>query len=234
MNTSKTNRPGRRTDLVIGGSIVAIVAALGLAVAGVAIWTDVDKRDGNGYLSANAHRFETPTRAIATDEVTIGTEIPKWLIGNVRVEAASAKPVFVGIARKAVVDAYLADVPHATAKDLDLDPFQVPYVTHSGSTEPGRPADQRFWAASASGTDAAALTWKPKSGSWSIVLMNADGSPGVFADVSAGARIAWLLWAGIGVAVVGGLLLAAAALMLVRGLRDRQGPAAGAAPAPAL
>jgi hypothetical protein len=231
MNTSPQKR---RNGLTFGGAIVALLAAGVLAVAGVAIWTDVAKRDGSGYVSTNAHRYTTPTRAIATDEVTIGTEIPKRLIGKVRLQASSAKPVFVGIARKAKVDAYLAGASYATAKDLDLDPFKVSYVGHSGSASPGRPASQTFWAASAVGTDTAQLTWTPKSGSWSVVVMNADGSPGVSADVTAGAKLAWLLWTGIAIALVGGLLLAAAALMLVRGLRGPQAPAAGAAPAPAL
>jgi hypothetical protein len=231
MNTSTHKR---RTGLAVGGAIVALLAVVTLAVAGVTIWTDLDKRDGSGYLSTNAHHYATSARAIATDEVTIGTEIPKRLIGKVRLQASSAKPVFVGIARKATVDAYLAGASYATAEDLDLDPFKVTYVTHSGSTNPGRPASQTFWAASAVGSGNAILTWKPKSGSWSIVVMNADGSPGVSADVSAGAKVTWLLWTGITIAVIGGLLLAAAALMLVRGLRGPRAPAAGAAPAPAL
>jgi hypothetical protein len=231
MNTSQQKR---RTGLTAGGALVALLATLVLAVAGVVIWADVDKRDGSGYLSANAHRYATPARAIATDEVTVGTDIPRWAIGKVRLQAtSSAKPVFVGIARKAAVDAYLAGSAYATAKDLDLDPFKVTYVTHHGSRSPGRPASQTFWAASAVGTDAAGLTWKPKSGSWAIVVMNADGSPGVSADVTAGAKVAWLLWAGIGTALAGGLLLAVAALMLARGLRRPGAPVAGTAVAPA-
>lgn len=224
----------RRKGLAVGGASVGLLAALVLAVAGVALWTEIDKRDGSGYLSSNAHRFATSTRAIATDEVTIGTEVPTGLIGNVRLRVSSAKPVFVGIARKAAVDDYLAGASYATATDIDLDPFKVTYTTHRGKANPGRPASQTFWAASAVGTGEARLTWKPESGSWSVVLMNTDGAPGVSADVTAGVRVAWLLWAGIGVAIAGGLLLIVAALMLVRALRRPTAPAAGAAPAAAL
>ncbi len=231
MNTSTQKR---RKGLAIGGAIVALIAAVVLAVAGVAIWTDVAKRDGSGYLTTNAHRYASSTRAIATEEVTVGTEVPKRLVGNVRLQVSSAKPVFVGIARKAAVDAYLADASYATAKNIDLDPFAVTYVAHNGSANPGRPASRTFWAAWAVGTDAAHLTWKPKSGSWSVVVMNADGTPGVSADVSAGVKLAWLLWAGIGIAILGGLLLAVAVRMLVSGLRGSEAPAAGVAPAPAL
>jgi len=230
MNTSK-QKP--RTGLIVGGAVVAVVAMTVLAVAGVAIWTDVSKRDGSGYLTANAHRYASPTRAIATDEITIGTEVPKRLIGKVRLETTSAKPVFVGIARTAAVDAYLAGSSYATAGDLDLDPFDVTYVTHRGTKNAGRPAARTFWAASATGTGVTDLTWTPKSGSWSVVVMNADGSPGVSADVSAGVKAAWLLWAGIGIALAGALLAAVAGLMLYHGAGRPQTPAA-AVPTPAL
>ena len=230
MNT-QSKKP--RTGLIVGGAVVAVVALTVLAVAGVALWTDVAKRDGSGYLTANAHRYASPTRAIATDELTIGTEVPKRLIGKVRLEATSAKPVFVGIARTASVDAYLAGSSYATAKNLDLDPFDVTYATHTGTKTAGRPAAQTFWAASATGTGVTDLTWTPKSGSWSVVVMNADGSPGVSADVSAGVKAAWLLWAGIGIALAGGILLAVAALMLYHGAGRPPKPAA-AVPNPAL
>ena len=84
-----------------------------------------------------------------------------------------------------------------------------------------RPAAQSFWAASATGSGSQALTWKTKSGEWSIVVMNADGSPGVSADVSAGAKIPWALWAGIGVAVFGALLLYAAVALIRSGVGPR-------------
>jgi len=229
MNSS-THKP--RTGLIVGGAVVAVVAMTVLAVAGVAIWTDVAKRDGSGYLTANAHRYASPTRAIATEELTIGTEVPKRLIGKVRLEATSSKPVFVGIARTATVDTYLAGSSYATAKNLDLDPFGVTYAAHDGTKKPGRPASQTFWAASATGTGVTDLTWTPKSGSWSVVVMNADGSPGVSADVSAGVKAAWLLWAGIGIAIAGGILLAVAGLMLMRGAGRPQAPTA--VPSPAL
>jgi hypothetical protein len=59
--------------------------------------------------------------------------------------------------------------------------------------------------------------------------MNADGSPGVSANVSAGAKIPWVLWAGIGLAVFGALLAALAARMIYRGSGPRATPAQAAA-----
>ena len=156
--------------------------------------------------------------------MTIGSEVPDWLIGKVRLEAFSTEPVFVGIGRKSEVDAYLARVSYTRASKLDLDPFKVTYTAHAGNAAPDRPADQRFWAASTSGQGTSALTWKIKSGEWSIVVMNADGSPGVSADVTAGAKIPWVIWAGIGLSALGSLLLALAARMIYSGSRRGRDP----------
>jgi hypothetical protein len=220
--------------LLVGGALVALVALVVLGAGGFGIWADAAKRDGTGYFSANAHGYQTSTRAIATDDAVIGHHVPNWLIGKVQLKAVSAKEIFVGVARTSDVDAYLAGVAHTTAKDLDLDPFRVTYVPHPGQADPGRPADQTFWAASASGSEAPKLRWKVGSGRWSVVLMNADGSPGVSATVSAGIEIPSLLWAGIGFVSLGAALLGAATLMLVRGSKRNRRSFTAGTPAPAL
>jgi hypothetical protein len=218
---------------VIAGAIVALVAAVAVAAGGVGIWADQAKRNDNGYFMTGAHRYAADTRAIATDRVTIGTHAPKWLMGKARLEIGSAgKPVFVGIARKRDVDTYLAGVSHTLATDLDPRPFHVTYVARPGTAAPGRPADQRFWAATASGTGPQSLTWKIRSGKWSIVLMNADGSPGVTADIGVGVDAPALLWVSIGAAGLGALLLALGASFIVIGRQGREAtPAAPAATA---
>jgi hypothetical protein len=118
--------------------------------------SDLDRRRQARWIRVRLDQrapLRDPDEGNRHREVTIATEIPKRLIEKVGLQASSAKPVFVGIARKATVDAYLAGTSYATAKDLDLDPFKVTYVTHTGSASPGRPASQTFWAASAVGTD---------------------------------------------------------------------------------
>jgi hypothetical protein len=110
------------------------------------------------------------------------------------------------------VDAYLARVDHTDATKLDLDPFKVTYVDHPGTVDPGRPAREPFWAAAVSGADRP-LTWKLRSGNWSIVVMNADGSRNVAARIGVGVKVPALLWVGIGLTLFGIALLVAAALM---------------------
>ena len=78
---------------------------------------------------------------------------------------------------------------------------------------------ETFWVASTSGSGEQTLEWDPEEGSWSAVVMNADGSRGVAAELSIGAELDSLIWIGIGMLVVGGLLAAAAALAITAGAR---------------
>ncbi len=222
-------QPRKRTGLRVGAWFAAILGAIVVAAGGTAIWADTWKRDSNGYFSARSHAYQTHTRAISTESITVGSYVPVRLAGKVRLDISGDKPLFVGIARKTTVDAYLARVEHAEATNLDLDPFRVTYVDHAGTVDPGRPAGEPFWAASASGTSP--LTWKLRSGKWSIVVMNADGSRGVAGTIGVGVKVPALLWAGIGLTLFGVALLAAAGVMFVACSRPyRRGTAAAATP----
>lgn len=228
MEASKPSRSKGKIALLIGGIVLALIALAVAAGGGTAIWADATQRDSHGYVSTSKHDFRSSARAITTDKIDIGTDIPEWLFGKIRIETTtndSSRPIFVGIARKSDVDAYLAGVDRAVVKDLDFDPFNVSYERQAGTRIPASPASQRFWAASLQGAGTNSLTWPLKSGQWSVVLMNADGSPGVDADVSAGAKVPYALWFGIGLSIAGLLLLGGAVLMIVAGLR-RQGPPA--------
>jgi hypothetical protein len=95
--------------------------------------------------------------------------------------------------------------------DVKLDPFAADYRFHRGTRPPANPADRRFWVASAHGAGPQTLSWKVRNGGWSIVVMNADGSRGVDAGVSAGASLPILTPVGRALAG-GGLLLALVAV----------------------
>ena len=102
-------------------------------------------------------------------------------------------------------------------EDFDVSPFRVTYADHTGTRVPAAPATQSFWVASS----AQDLRWHLKKGRWAVVVMNADGSPGVVADVAVGAKVGPVLPTGIGLAVLGALLAALAGWMIAKGSRVR-------------
>ncbi len=63
------------------------------------------------------------------------------------------------------------------------------YAERQGGPPEGPPAEQTFWVASATGAGEQTLEWEPEDGSWNVVVMNADGSRGVAADLSIGAEL---------------------------------------------
>jgi hypothetical protein len=222
--TSKP-RSAARTLAVIGGALAGFLA-IGLLIAGgVVLWAN-SKKDHAGYISTASEGFSTNAYAIATDNLDVKLDAPGWIVnrdhyGKVRLKVTpdGGKPLFVGIAPTRDVTAYLGATAHETVSDVSYAPFDASYTYHEGKRRPGAPAAQRFWVASAHGAGRQSVTWDVKRGSWSIVVMNADGSPDVDARVSAGARLPFL--AALGWGAVGGglvLLIAAGGLMFV-GLR---------------
>jgi hypothetical protein len=202
-----------RIILIVLGTIGILLALALLAVGGFLLWADRTQRE-DGYLTTPTERFATPTYALTRSRLEIDdSDWPDWLwnvdwFGKVRIraDAVSGKPVFVGIGPEAAVDRYLGGVAHAEVEDIEIDPFQVHYRPVSGGPPAQPPLSQDFWVASAAGNGGQTLTWEVRDGSWSAVVMNADGSRQVAADLDLGAKLSWLLWVAIGV-LIGGVLV---------------------------
>ena len=126
--------------------------------------------------------------------------------------------MFVGIGRESDVTEYLDGVAHAVVTEID----EAEYSERPGGPPEGRPEDQTFWAASATGAGEQTLEWEPEDGSWNVVVMNADGSRGVAADLSIGGELDAVGWIGLGLLIGGALLAAAAALAITAGVRRRR------------
>jgi hypothetical protein len=84
-----------------------------------------------------------------------------------------------------------------------------------------------IWEASNQGSGRQSIDWEIEDGDWSVVVMNADGSAGVDAGVSAGASIAWLDEAGWISLGTGLFLLGIAGGLLYVGARPRRGAQLG-------
>ena len=232
-----TNRGARIAAFVASGALALFAFGL-LAAGGVLLWADGQK-DEQGYISSDAERFATGTRALTSDNLDLDLDgldsvVGRDSYGKVRLEVGSdgGAPVFVGIARTSEVSDYLRGVDHAVVTDIDSAPFRADYSERQGRAVPAPPAQERFWDASVHGAGKQTLAWDVRDGDWSVVVMNADGSPGVHADVSAGAKLGFLDEAGWVLLGMGGLAFTGALAFAFFGGRPPR-PRATFTPAPA-
>ena len=215
---------GRVVALVVGALMAA--AAVGLVSAGVAtLVVDRTQRDDAGLLTSDSQQVKSASYAVVSEGLDLNLEGPDWLyarraVGDVRlrVSGANGEPVFVGIAPEAEASAYLGQTGYDQISDLGGG--QMHYRTQPGQAPPTAPAEQTFWAASASGAGTQELTWPLTDGRWQVVVMNADGSAGVAADADIAAQLPLLTWVAVGLLAVGAVLLLGAALPIYLAARS--------------
>lgn len=219
-------RPSRIVALVIG--CLLVLPALALLFGGGALGLGYAfGRGDDGYFDTTIDRLASSGVAITAEDITFAADpgSPDWVLdvldADVRLRASNSteRNLFIGIGREADVDRYLAGVAHDEITDLvdDLDPV---YRTWPGTSTIAPPADQGFWAASATGPGDLELEWEATSGSWSAVLMNADGSPGVIADVNVGAKAAFVLPLALMMLGAGVLFTGVAIGLIIAGARN--------------
>ena len=125
-----------------------------------------------------------------------------------------------GIARPTDVDAFLGDA--ARHGDRPERPAGLRHQRqHRAATLPG---DSDIWVAQSTGTGTQQVTWALEQGDWTVVVMNADGSRGLTADLTAGATIPALDWVVPTLLVSAGLGLVAAIALMAFALHTRRTP----------
>jgi hypothetical protein len=208
----------RGTGRIVAAVLLGLVA-LGLIAAGAAGLYARTASSDHGWITTGSHRYAADGRAIVSGSLDVD-QIPDWLVAKVRVAASSAdgKPLFVGVARRADVDRYLAGVAHSTLEDVNFGPFAATYSQADGRSVPPRPASQHFWSESKTGTGTQTVSWKIRNGHWRVVVMNADASPHVAANAKVGTWFHGELAIALSVLAVG-LLLGVGAVAL--GVRRR-------------
>src|SRR5262249_33085953 len=141
-----------------------------------------------------------------------GPVTPSSLLGTVRLRVTpvnSQAPIFVGIAPQSAANRYLAGVGHGEITNWPEG--TTTYRAGTGSTPEARPASLGIWTTQTSGTNTQTLTWKPRPGSWTVVVMNANASPGMAVTADIGATVPDLGW------IAAGLLASGAVLLLIAG-----------------
>jgi hypothetical protein len=224
--------------LLVGVGTLGLLLSLTIAAVGSALLgAEVALRDPAGSVMNGDDHFSTETYALVSESFTIHSDaptsmVPETLVGNteVQVTGTAGVPVFVGIAATDDVAAYLDTVEHAEVVDLrtsdtgDVEPV-YDVTGHLAPAVP--PVALDIWSAKASGQGTVSLAWPVEEGSWTLVVMNADGSEDVAAHVSVDVSPPWLgpVSAVLLVGATVGLLLAL--VTLYAGLRDPDPPSGG-------
>jgi hypothetical protein len=215
---------GGRVALVVLGSLAALLA-FGLAGAGgTVVVLDKTQRDSDGYLMSPSKHFSTASYALVTKSVDLGGDgAGRDFVGTIRIRTESTRPAFVGIGRSSAVTTYLGGVRRAEVRDIA--PWHVSYDVFAGGRPSAPPGSQSFWAASVTGPGEQILDWKPSAGTWRLVVMNTGGSPRVAVDASVGAKLANLIWVGVGLLAAGIVFAFVAAGLIHLGVRRSKAPA---------
>jgi hypothetical protein len=212
---------GGRVVALVAGSLLLFGAAGSLVSGGTLLWADQTRRDG-GYLMTPGALVDTGGHAVVSESFRLEGEGLDWavdeVLGTARIEVAptaAGEELFVGVARSAGADAYLRGVGYAELDDLEVDGRdRFATIEHAGGAPVGPPVELGIWNASSSGPGPQELTWRPDEGDWTVVVMRADGSAGVSAQLRAGATLPGLAWLITGLFVTGIVLLASGGLLV--------------------
>jgi hypothetical protein len=204
------------------GVVLVLLGLVLLGGGGTGLWADRTQREA-GYVTTDVHDFSTSGSALATVSTELGSAGVGWLyapglLGEVRIRVTPTSPeraLFVGIGPSTDVDRYLAGVSHTVITEF----WEENVETVEGGTPGSAPGTQDFWVASSTGSGARTLEWDPTDGSWTVVVMNADGRPGIDIGADLGARMPAVLWIAVGVLAGGAVLMAGGALLIAGAIR---------------
>lgn len=218
------SRRSRPVPLVIG--ILLALVGFSLLLGGLGLgWAMATQRDDDEFFSTPTEQLTTETVALSSEVVNFGGAGPNdwwadrdlatvWLSAR----SAGASAVFIGIAPSADVARYLGSASYDEISDLRTDPFDYSLTRRgTGGGLSAAPTDQGFWTAQSRGPGTQTLTWDLEPGTYTAVVMNVDGSPGVDVDLSAGGRLGWLTPLAWSLGLLGGALILGGALLVVYG-----------------
>jgi hypothetical protein len=207
----------------IFGILFALAGAAAVTSAGFVFGVNRLQSSPNGFFETSSQAVGSNGFALTVPNINgqLTGDWERWGLSRsqatVRVTGSSRlpTPLFIGIGPTAQVSKYLAGVARDRVTSLDLDGGSVQYEHVDGTAMPNAPSEQTFWTAKTSGTGSQTLEWTMREGDWAMVVMNADASAPVVADMRLGARFGIVNTLIGGLAGVGVVLLAIAATLFV-------------------
>jgi hypothetical protein len=214
-------------SLLLGCFVIFI--SLGMfAGGGVILWSQSANTADDGYVYAGQMRLNADSYAVIDNEIHPEVEngwrpftIKEVVSIKVKATSNNGKPVFIGVATKQSALPYFVGVnvdklvlgDSAPKWHFDYYPT-LTYQSLPGGSPQTPPTSQHFWTAQASGSGAQTLTWTPSTGDYWLVVMNADGSKVLDANVQIGVRLDFFSWTGVWM-ILGGIILALGGVAII-------------------
>ncbi len=220
--------------LLVFGVIVLVIAVGLLTTGGMVLWVDNELKDSEGFITTGDMNLEKDSYAIVTHPADIDADggrhrgpYPDQDWGDlltIKIEGSNNDPskgIFMGIAEASDLRAYLSGVEYDEIRDFDFDNdgVKLDYTNHPGQSMPAAPAAEEFWDTSAHGSGEQELEWELETGTYSLVLMNEDGSQGIDLSVRLGAKLPVLFGLGLGLIVGGAVALLIGIIMVAFAVR---------------
>jgi LPXTG-motif cell wall-anchored protein len=236
-NNNSIHKAGRRRKVIfVIASILLVAFGLIALVSGAAVAYLNMGTDSEGYALSEKYQIETSSNALALwvaplritgvfsalDSSNIAAT--KWVVTT----SEPAKEVFVGWAKASDVESYLSGFSYETP-DKGWHWQTIPYAPeidvpstaiYNQGTPSIPPAEESFWTNKAATTNSAEIKWDPvwdsTKGMNVVVVMNADGSSAVNADIQLGFKVPILSWLPYLLIPIGILLLVLGLLLFKR------------------
>ena len=213
-------------------SVIMLITAFGLIMGGTSLRSiQTIMTDEEGYIMSNTKLLQVSSYGIVVQDMDLNIEPSAWRFfersgGFLKFKVITesndpSKEVFVGVARYEDAYSYISPMEYHELSNLDMgwENFETgtghpTYIFHAGSAPVAPPTAYSWWIVHGASTDPQTLTWEPTSGRYILVLMNADGSPGINADVKIGAQVPFL--GGLGnILIMAGLTVGAIGVLMI-------------------
>jgi uncharacterized RDD family membrane protein YckC len=222
---------GKILALIFG--ILFLIIGVSVTVSGIAVLAVNNVFvDDQGYFTSPEYQL-TKEGAVAVTfsdiNINIQDSSPEWVkadLGNIvriRLSLSSAEDYFIGVGQTADVEKYLANVSYAKISDFNWNSglevsSDLVHAAVSDDLGGNKPAFQTFW--NANGSQNSVLEWVPEQGSWTFVVMKADGTEGIDVGIKGGAKVPILGAIGTFLVIFGVLFVVLAIVMFIIAARS--------------
>ncbi|SFH36981.1 hypothetical protein SAMN05421678_11696 [Actinopolymorpha cephalotaxi] len=199
-----------RVVRAVTGVLAGLLGLLGAVAGGVAAFALIGPGD---MLTAGTHRLTTDGVAIATAPSLIRHYDARLVV--TAEPSRRGQQVFVGVGNHIDVASYLAGSASARVVEFGFPSTMRTSPVSGAANRRVPPGRLGWWVAEESGPGARTLSWRLADGPYDIVVMNADGRPGVDVRVSAAVQFPGANRLAVVVFVAGLVLLVVAAVVLL-------------------